>query len=460
MRKKIEKALESVMEEGAGYADARFQEGTSSRIEIKNDEVDELGSSEDRGIGIRAFYRGVWGFASSNSDENLEATARRALKMAKYLRNTSDAEEFELDAKDSVDVSIDDNASIRPSYMSVDQKLAVLEDAERAMRHVSDYIKSSKVRYRDYDGRYLFVNSEGSFIEKERSSFACYFYATSKKQGRTESFLERSVANGGFERFTGDKPVKLAEKAARMADKLLDAEKNPTGRMPVILGDRIGGLLAHEAVGHAAEADTVLSGDSIFEGRRGEKLASEEVTLVDDPTLEERFGSFRYDDEGVKAGRTEIIREGVLNSFLHSRETASRMGCEDTGNGRADSYGSRPIVRMSNTFFESGGCSREELVESIDRGLIINGFKGGQVSTKEGNFTFGASHGYLVEDGEIKQMVRRPNLSGRTLKVLKNISMVGEDLSVGDPGFCGKDGQSVSTDNGAPEMKIDEMVVG
>ena len=460
MREKLERKVEKLSEKGADYADIRFERGTSESLNIKDGSVEEIESSSSRGLGIRVLYNGSWGFGSTNSIEKLDKASKKAFKTAKTLSKVTKKENFAVNQGNIFDEKISSDARITPSSISLDQKLALIEEAERSIRGSSDKIKSSQVSYNDYEGNKIFVNSNGSFMDKEDVSLSIFIFSTAKNNDKIESYRDRIATKKGFEYFKESDPVEKAVEVGKMSEKLLTAKKSPSKRMPVVLGDRLGGLFAHEAVGHAAEADTYLSGDSIFKGKKGDKIASEQVSITDDPTVKEKFGSYRYDDEGVSSKRTEIIKNGRLEGLLHSRETASRMDEKLTGNGRAESYNCRPIVRMSNTFFEKGNINKEELIESMKNGIFLEGFKGGQVSTKEGNFTFGATHGYIIKNGETKNMVKNPTISGRTLEVLKKISMVAKNLEIGDPGFCGKSGQSVMADNGAPWMKVDEMVVG
>jgi len=460
MRTLLEDAVDLMREKGAEYADIRFEDFTTNMLEVKDRRVEEISSGEDRGVGIRAFYKGAWGFASTNDLDELEMTAEKAVRSAKALQKHSKIEEYELQERETVEETLSSRADIPPGNMRMEQKLALLEDAERTMRYHSEKVKTARVVYSDAEGRYVFVNSEGSFIEKKPTHYSLYCFATARENDRVETHLERSASINGLEHFQDADPVRMGEKAAAMAEEIVNAPRPPSGRMPVIIGDTLGGLFAHEAVGHGAEADTVLSGNSMFAGKRGEQIGSEEVTVIDDPTLEGKHGSYRYDDEGTKARRTTIIEEGRLNGLLHSRETSSREGVRPTGNGRSQSFSHRPVVRMSNTFFDEGGYTKEEMVESVEEGLYLKGFKGGQVSTAEGNFTFGTTHAYLIEDGEITDIVRGPSISGLTLQVLDNIEMVAKDREIGDPGFCGKDGQTVYVDTGSPHMKVTELTVG
>lgn len=460
MRDTLEETIDMMQQQGADYADVRYERFTTSKAEVKDRKVEELSRGEDRGVGVRALYNGAWGFSSTTDVSAIEDAAKQAFKSAKALHKYGSVESFDLGSAPTVDTKVEQEGSMPPSTMRDEQRLAILEDAERTMRFHSDTIKSARVVYTDAEGKYMYHSSDGSFIERDPTHYALYCHATARKNDTVETYSERSASTTGLGQFHEDDPVNMAKEAASMAEKIVDASRAPQGEMPVVIGDKLGGLFAHEAVGHAAEADQVLKDDSVFAGKTGEKIASEQVNVVDDPTRDGNHGSYRYDDEGQAGKRTQIIKNGRLNSFLHSRETANRMDAELTGNGRAEAFSTRPVVRMSNTFFDSGDSSKQEMIEEIDEGLYLKGFKGGQVATAEGNFTFGTTHAYRIEDGEVKELVRGPSLSGSTLKVLQNIDMVGGDLEVGDPGYCGKNGQTVFVDTGSPHMRVRELVVG
>ncbi|MDD2439884.1 MAG: TldD/PmbA family protein, partial [Methanosarcinaceae archaeon] len=260
----------------------------------------------------------------------------------------------------------------------------------------------------------------------------------------------------GYELFKKENVLELAKVAGQTAVELLKAKSPKGGTMPVVLDQELAGVFAHEAVGHASEGDLVLEGDSILANRIGEELASPLVTIIDDPTLHE-FGYYPFDAEGVEAGKTEIIKDGVFESYLHSRETAAKLG-GTPGNARAQGS-SMPIVRMSNTFIDNGDSSFEEMLEEIKDGIYLIGSRGGQVNTGEGIFQFNAEKGYLIENGELSELVRDVSLSGKTLEILKHVSLVGKDLKM-TAGRCGKGGQLVPVSDGAPHLAISKALVG
>jgi TldD protein len=220
------------------------------------------------------------------------------------------------------------------------------------------------------------------------------------------------------------------------------------------------GLLVHEAFGHNAEADAVWAGESILAGHEGERVCSELVTIVDDPTLPGLNGSFTYDHEGVPARRQEIIREGVLQGYLHSLETAARLGAEPNGRARAQSHQDEPIVRMSNTFIEGGDGSLEAIIADTERGLLLKGGYWGYVFTARGQFTCNVENAWEIENGRLGRHYRNASFAGLTMEMLSRVDAVGSEISFDLGGTCGKGGQSMHVDAGGPYLRIRDVVVG
>jgi TldD protein len=227
--------------------------------------------------------------------------------------------------------------------------------------------------------------------------------------------------------------------------------------MNAILDPELAGVFAHEAIGHASEGDLVKEGISVIKGMTGQQIASPVVTVIDDPTMPE-FGFMPVDAEGSAVKRTEIIRDGVLTNYLHSRETLAAVGDGEAGHARAEGSSS-PIVRMSNTFIENGDATMDELLEGCKTGILLKGSRGGQVDPGRGVFQFNAEYGYLIEDGEQRGMVRDVSLSGDILSTMHNIALCGTDRKM-TPGYCGKGGQSVPVTDGSPHLLLKNAVVG
>ncbi|MDD5503322.1 MAG: TldD/PmbA family protein, partial [Candidatus Thermoplasmatota archaeon] len=322
-------------------------------------------------------------------------------------------------------------------------------------------INGAKVGYGDAKSRIVFVSSEGAEIETETYSIMAKASFTARKGAVIESGRLRIGGTCGFEIFDLENPAEKCRKVAKSTIALLDAKSAPGGRFPVICDHELTGVFTHEAVGHCCESDIVLAGESVLAGKIGKKVAAPEITIVDDPTLPGAFGSFPYDDEGVKAQRKILIENGVLKSYILNRENAHKLKMEPNGGARAESFAERPIVRMSNTFIAGGkeGRKFDELLEGIKLGIYAKGTRGGQVDTVKGSFQFSAGESYLIENGKITRPLKGVSLSGMTLETLNNIDAIGNDFKLGDPGICGK-GQMVPVCDGGPHIRIQNCVVG
>jgi TldD protein len=229
--------------------------------------------------------------------------------------------------------------------------------------------------------------------------------------------------------------------------------------MPVVLSSEAGGTMIHEAVGHGLEADLASKKLSVYSGRLGEKVASELITVLDDSTIPNKRGSFIFDDEGTPSQKTLLVDKGVLVNYMYDNLSAMREGKESTGNGRRESYRQKPIPRMTNTLIAPGKSDPEEIVSSVDKGLLVKKMGGGQVNTVNGQFVFEVSEGYLIEGGEVKKPVRGAILTGSGPQVLMEIDMVGSDLGYAI-GTCGKDGQGVPVSDAQPTLRIPNITVG
>jgi TldD protein len=229
--------------------------------------------------------------------------------------------------------------------------------------------------------------------------------------------------------------------------------------MMVVLSSEAGGTMIHEAVGHGLESDLAQEGLSIFSGRLGEQIASPLITVIDDPTIPQRRGSYVFDDEGTEAQRTILVEAGILKRYLYDRLAALKDGCRSTGNGRRQSYQYKPIPRMSNTLIAPGVTPPEEIIRSVSRGLLVKKMGGGQVNTVNGDFIFEVTEGYRIEGGEAGPAVRGATLTGNGPRILQQIDMVGSDLGFG-VGTCGKDGQGAPVSDAQPTLRIPEIIVG
>jgi TldD protein len=283
-----------------------------------------------------------------------------------------------------------------------------------------------------------------------------------EKNGRRETGSSGGGGRYAYDYFSQqDRALEYAREAVRQALVNLDAVEAPAGTMAVVLGPGWPGILLHEAIGHGLEGDFNRKGTSAFAGRVGERVASEQCTVVDDGTIPDRRGSLNVDDEGTMTQKTVLIENGILKGYMQDTLNARLMKVAPTGNGRRESYAHLPMPRMTNTYMLPGKFDPQEIIASVDKGLYAVNFGGGQVDITSGKFVFSASEAYLIENGKITKPVKGATLIGNGPDVLTRVSMVGSDLKL-DPGVgtCGKEGQSVPVGVGQPTLRIDGLTVG
>lgn len=452
-------AVGRTLEGKADYYDVRLLDVTGTVIETRKGEVTKAISGKDSGACVRVLYNGAWGFATT-SDTSDEAIANAAERAAKIARGVSEG--IREKARLAPVKAVRDEAAVpmKRSFVdaSVETKLAYLTSAYEAVKKY-DFVANAMVNYKDTYTVQEFFSSEGAEIKTRTPRIIWTIELVGKKDSQIQSVRRRIGRAQGLEAFDGDLHLKEADAAVSSIVALLNGKAPPSGAMPVIADPGLVGVFAHEAVGHASEGDLVSTGNSCFEGMIGKEIGNASITIKDDATLPGLFGSYVYDDEGVRTRTKVLIKEGVLNDYILNREAAARLGMEPNGGARADSYHNRPIVRMSNTFIEAGDATLHEMMEGVKQGVYVKGSRGGQVNTSQGFFQFNAQEAYLVENGEITHPLRDVSLSGRTLDILKLIDLVGKDLDMGHAGICGK-GQWIPVDDGGPHIRISECVVG
>ena len=451
--------LELAQRHGAAYADVRFESTIGSGLDFRDRELKEAITSSDDGVGIRALFKGAWGFSSTNdlTTDRLKDAVSKAVKIAKLCARSVKEPEG-LARADIVRAEVTWGPRKDPMSMALEDKLQVLKEVDRSARSVKG-INAVTVGYYDTKVRSGFFNTEGTYIISNTVITSLQANIVAKGHGRISSMRLRVGGTKGLEVLDEQDPVAGARDMAIRVVKMLSAKKPPSGRLPLVADPDLTGVLVHEALGHACEADAIIGGDSILEGQMGNKIASDMVCVYDDPSRRGDFGSYPYDDEGVRSRRKVLVKKGVLNELMQSRTTAYRLDMRPNGSARAESYSTRPLVRMSNTFMGGGAHKFEELLEGIKLGVYAKGSRGGQVDTAKGTFQFNAMEAFLIEKGKITVPLRDLSLSGDTLRILSDVEALGDDEAIGDPGYCGK-GQWVPVGDGGPHMRVKQVVVG
>jgi TldD protein len=452
----LSKIIKKALSNGGDYADIFIEQEKPLSIQLEDDKIEKLSSGIDSGIGIRVIFGDKSAYAYSNdfSEDslfNIAEAVSRAVKDGDESHVT-----FNLT---KVRPSVDFKIKHDPRDIEIEKKILLVENANKAAKGVSSKIKQVSVIYRDAIQNVCIAASDRTLAEDERIYTLALIQVIAAEGDVLQTGYEPIGGLVGFELFEESPFEEIAIKAAQKAVAMLSARKAPGGRMPVVISAEAGGTMIHEAVGHGLEADLVQQGLSVYTGKIGEQIASNLITIIDDPTLPNKRGSFRFDDEGISAERTILVDKGILKGYMYDRLTALKEGVSSTGNGRRQSYKDRPIPRMSNTFIAPGDEDHEKIIRSVDRGLFVKKMGGGQVNTVTGEFVFEVSEGYLIEKGQIGELVKDATLIGNGPEVLKSIDMLGSDIGFAI-GTCGKDAQGVPVSDAMPTVRIPVMVVG
>ena len=453
----IQHTLATALRTGGDFAEIFVEDKRSSSAMLDDGRVEELSSGRDRGAGIRVVVGDTTGFAHTAdlSHEGLSAAATAAAAAARS--GGGGVRTVELAHQDVVRRTA---VAVPPETVGKGAKVELLRRANTAARAEGDAIRQVRVRYGDSRRKILVANSDGLLTgdDQVRTLFVVSAVATGDTGMQTgyES-LGRTI---GFELFDRYEVDEVARTASRRALTKLAARPAPSGTLPVVIGPGGGGVLFHEACGHGLEKDLVDKGASVFKGRLGEQVASPLVTLVDDGTMAEEWGYYAIDDEGTPAQRNVLIEDGVLTDYMWDFLRSRKDGRGRSGNGRRQSYRHLPMVRMTNTYLEAGQDEPADIVASTERGVYVASLGGGQVNTATGDFVFGMTEAYLIENGEITEPIREGNLIGNGPKVLTDIDAVGNDFAMGHPGTCGKDGQGVPVGDGVPTLRVKALTIG
>ena len=436
------------------FYDTRIIKSVGTAIILDNGEIREISNNFSSGAAVRVLSGGSWGFVSQDAPENLNEALRSAERLAEAAKNRSPRSPVKLAPIEKPGLQNLPEVRENPVDISIEDKVKLLSEIEKNAR--IEGIKSTSAVYSESLINVRYSSSEGLDCEYTLNRIGFSISAIAQSEGVYQIGRESRFGVSGFEFFKKHDAFALARKAANTAVELLFAKTPKAGTYPVILDQELAGVFIHEAVGHAVEADHVIEGNSILAGKIGEKIASPLITAYDDPSLHE-FGYYPFDDEGAQSRRTTLIENGVLKSFIHSRETAGKLGGESR-NSRAQGY-ARPVIRMSNTFIAPDGMKFEEMLGELKDGIYLKGSRGGQVNPGEGVFQFNAERGFMVENGEITTPLRDVSLSGHTLEILNNVAAVGNDLEM-NSGRCGKAGQLVPVSDGAPHVLVRKAMVG
>jgi TldD protein len=452
----LERVLHEALRRGGEFAEVFAEDRASSGISLDDRRVEELSSGHDRGAGIRVIVGETTGFAHTAdlSERGLLAAAEAAAAVAR--EGGAPVREIALARQ-----SLDPRSTVRtfPSTVAKSAKVDLLLRADDAARSAGGAIVQVSAGYGDSRRRILVANSDGLLTGDDRVRTRFVVTCVASGDGGMQTGFHTFAFTRGYEVFEDHPVEEVATEAARRALTKLTARPAPSGMHPVVIKSGSGGMLFHEACGHGLEADHIVKDSSVYTGRLGQLVASPGVTLVDDGTFGSYWGSLEIDDEGRPAQRSVLIQDGVLTDYMWDYLRARKQGRTSSGNGRRQSYQDLPMVRMTNTFLLAGEEQPEEIVSQTPYGVYVAQLGGGQVNTATGDFVFGMTEAYLIEDGRITEPLRNANLIGNGPDVISRIDAVGNDFELSS-GTCGKDGQSVPVGCGQPTLRVSGVTIG
>jgi TldD protein len=451
-RELAQSVLARALEHGGELAELFTERRSGLTLSIDESRIEDVQYGAEEGAGIRLIADGTTYFAHVDGlaeRDLLRAAAEAAAALRGQRTGAAALEPTEMTPQP---------IEVPPGDVPPERKAALLRELDERARDQGDAVAQVQAAYSEGRRRVTVANSEGTFASDDRTRVRLSAQAVARSAEVVETGFETLGGHRGFELLDGD-PARIAERAAGTALTLLDAGPAPAGQMTVVVGGGFGGVLFHEMTGHGLEIDHVQKGASVYAGRLGEQVAEPLVFAYDDGLLAGEWGTDTIDDEGTPCQKTLLIEDGRLSAFLYDRERARRDDVASTGNGRRESFRHLPIPRMTNTYIAPGEAEPEAMIAEVERGFYAVSFAGGQVEPASGDFVFGVSEGYLIENGKVTRPCRGATLIGNCLAALGAIDAVGSDFEM-KTGFCGKAGQRVPVGTGQGHVRIRELTVG
>jgi len=452
----LQKLTAAALSHGGDFCDFYFEHTTFFNLLLKDGVVSSGGFHTDFGVGIRVLKGEKTGYAYSENTEM--ADMMKAAEAASVIAaGTSGNREYRPVADRRTDLY-----PMKSNWRecSAASFLPFLKDMEKAVFERDSRIIKVIARLSDSVSDVMMYNSLGELTCDTRPMGSVTVTAVFQQDGKTENRTSSRSFRMGAELIGRELIKEMADEVVRGIDERFEARRPKGGQMSVVMGAGASGILLHEAMGHAFEADFNRKGQSIFSDRMGSRICPEGVNVVDDGTVAFNRGSGNYDDEGVPAQKTYMVRDGILESYLHDRVSAAWYGVESTGNGRRENFRYNPIPRMRATYMESGNADPADIIASVSHGVYVDEFSNGQVKIGEGDFTFFVKSGFLIENGRLTSPVKDINIIGNGPQALADIAAVGNDLKIDNGTWtCGKE-QSVPVSCGMPTVLVRNLTVG
>ncbi len=456
--KLIRDTLGAAMSKGGDYADVFFQHRVTNNLNLEDGAVNRASANVGLGVGVRVVKgdQTGYGYTEDLTNDGLRRAALTAAAIAQGPAKSAPVRFRVMDQKPNrypVKVRWDD---VRPQ-----QKLAMLNGLNEKTFKADPRVKKVSLGFMDQGSVILIADSNGRIVEDAQPMTTMYLSVVAEQDGRRENNGVNRAARSDFSYYTADRLDLMVKEVVDKTVILFDAVQPPAGEMPVVMAAGAAGILLHEAIGHGMEADFNRKNVSIFSDKIGKPVAKPFVSIVDEGTQDAARGAINVDDEGNAVGRTMLVENGTLTSYLHDSISAKHYGVKPTGNGRRQGYEYAPMPRMRSTYMLPGPHKRDEIVASVKKGVFCELFSNGQVNIGAGDFTFYVKNGYLIEDGKLTKPIKDVNIIGNGPKVLELIDMVADDLKIDEGGWtCGKEGQMVPVSQGLPTVRVSSITVG
>jgi TldD protein len=456
--KLLRDTISAALSKGGDYADVFFQHRVTNNLSLEDGIVSRANANVGLGVGVRVIKNDQtgYGFTEDITADGLRRAALTAAAIAEGAAKTAPVRFKVMESKPNrypVKVRWED---VRPQ-----QKLTVLNGLNDKTFKANPLVKKVNMNFMDQGSVILVADSNGRIVEDAQPMTTMYLSVVAEKDGRRENNAVTRAARADVSYYTPERLDKMVKDVIDKTVILFDAVQPPAGEMPVVMAAGAAGILLHEAIGHGMEADFNRKNISIYSDKIGKPVAKPFVSIVDEGTQDNARGAINVDDEGNAVGRTMLVENGTLTSYLHDSISAKHYGVKPTGNGRRQGYEYAPMPRMRSTYMLPGPHKRDEIVASVKKGIYCDLFSNGQVNIGAGDFTFYVKNGYMIEDGKITKPIKDVNIIGNGPKVLELIDMVADDLKIDEGGWtCGKDGQFVPVSQGLPTVRVSSITVG
>jgi len=454
----LKKVLSTALEKGGDYADLFFEHTFSNSIRLQDGAVNSTSSDIDFGMGVRVLAGDQTGYAYVE-----ELTLEEMLKAARTAARIATENTGKMPVNLTEEKITNSYYTVKTPWEDyfVKDKIPYLQKLNDRIFASDNRVTKVNAALSDSTSNILFCNSEGTVYYDYRPMVTMNAFCIMEQDGKLENGGAARAFRMGAEFLTDDVIDVIAKEVIERTSIMFEAIKPKGGEMPVVMGSGGSGILLHEAIGHAFEADFNRKNISIFSDLLNKKICNENITVIDDGTIPFNRGSLNIDDDGVRGQITHIVTDGVLSSYLHDRVSAKHYGIPSTGNGRRESFRKMPIPRMRSTYMEAGSISEEDMISTVKKGIYASYFTNGQVQIGAGDFTFFVKSGYLIENGKLTQPIKDINIIGNGPKALAEITMVGNNYEMDNGTWtCGKNGQSVPVTCGMPSVLVSKLTVG